>query len=157
MKKLFYATKNKYKIQNMKDRLKRFDIELVTPYDTDIEIDINEEHDLLLFDNNLLSPSEKVRFINFKTPEKTIANDNGCKKLFKLLYLAKNGGVNFKDNLNISELNKRLFFNQDCWIRHNIVAEQPCDDYTDYDMCIDFHHGAGDFTDYMRFIANCAN
>lgn len=122
-----------------------------------IEIDINEENDLALFDNNLLSPSEKVRFLNFKTPERTITNDRGCKKSFKILYLAKNGGVYFKDNLNISELNKQLFFNQGCWVRHNIVAEQPCDDYTDYDMCIDFHHGAGDSTDYMRFIANCAN
>ena len=38
MKKLFYATKNKYKIQNMKDRLKDFEVKLLTPYDIDIEI-----------------------------------------------------------------------------------------------------------------------
>lgn len=122
-----------------------------------IEIDISEEKDVELFDNKLLSPSEKVRFINFKIPEKTIANDNRCKKSFKLLYLAKNGGVYFKDNLNISKLNKQLSFNQGCWTRHDIVSEHPCDDNIDYDMCVDFHCGAGDYTDYMRFIANCAN
>lgn len=42
MKKLFYATKNKYKIQNMKDRLKETDIELITPYDIDLNLEIEE-------------------------------------------------------------------------------------------------------------------
>ena len=43
MKKLFYATKNKFKIQNMKDRLKNLEIELITPYDIQISIDVNED------------------------------------------------------------------------------------------------------------------
>lgn len=43
MKKLFYATKNKYKIQTMKDRLAGLNIELITPYDINISvIDVDE-------------------------------------------------------------------------------------------------------------------
>lgn len=43
MKKLFYATKNKFKIQSMKNRLIGFDIEILTPYDLNIDIEINED------------------------------------------------------------------------------------------------------------------
>ncbi len=43
MKKLFYATKNKFKIQSMKNRLIGLDIEIVTPYDLNINIDVNED------------------------------------------------------------------------------------------------------------------
>lgn len=43
MKKLFYATKNKYKIQNMKDRLKETDIELITPYDINLDLEVEED------------------------------------------------------------------------------------------------------------------
>lgn len=43
MKKLFYATKNKFKIQSMKNRLNELDIEIITPYDLNIDIDIEED------------------------------------------------------------------------------------------------------------------
>ena len=43
MKKLFYATKNKFKIQSMKNRLNGLDIEILTPYDLNIDIEINED------------------------------------------------------------------------------------------------------------------
>ncbi len=43
MKKLFYATKNKFKIQSMKNRLMGLDIEIITPYDLNINIDVNED------------------------------------------------------------------------------------------------------------------
>ena len=43
MKRLFYATKNKFKIQSMKNRLKGLDIEIITPYDLNIDIDIEED------------------------------------------------------------------------------------------------------------------
>lgn len=42
MSKLFFATKNKDKILKMKNRLLELDIELLTPYDVDVEIDIDE-------------------------------------------------------------------------------------------------------------------
>ena len=41
--KLFYATKNKFKINNMKNRISSLDIELVTPYDLDINVDVEED------------------------------------------------------------------------------------------------------------------
>ena len=40
--KLFYATKNKFKINNMVSRINDMDIEIVSPYDLDIEIDVDE-------------------------------------------------------------------------------------------------------------------
>ena len=43
MKKLFYATKNKFKIQSMNNRLNELDIEIITPYDLNIDIDIEED------------------------------------------------------------------------------------------------------------------
>ena len=43
MKKLFYATKNKFKIQSMKNRLNGLDIEIITPYDLNIDINIEED------------------------------------------------------------------------------------------------------------------
>lgn len=122
-----------------------------------IEIDINTEKDIELFDCALLSPSEKVRFTNFKRPEKIVDNDNGCKKAFKLLYLNNNGGVYFKDNLSISKLNKQLTDNKDTFVDYNIISEQPCDDYGNYEMHADFHNGAGGVKAYKCFTANCAN
>ncbi len=71
MKKLFYATKNKYKIQNMKDRLKGVEIELITPYDTDIEIDINENGNTVI-ENAILKA--KAYYEKVKIP--TIAGDS---------------------------------------------------------------------------------
>jgi len=43
--KLFYATKNKFKINNMKNRICDLDIELYTPYDFDFIIDVEEDGD----------------------------------------------------------------------------------------------------------------
>ena len=43
MKKLFYATKNKFKIQSMNNRLNGLDIEIITPYDLNIDINIEED------------------------------------------------------------------------------------------------------------------
>lgn len=42
MKKLFYATGNKYKIQSMQARIKGLDIELITQKDLNIHIEIEE-------------------------------------------------------------------------------------------------------------------
>lgn len=71
MKKLFYATKNKYKIQNMKDRLKDFEIELITPYDINIEIEV-EENGNTVVENAILKA--KAYFEIVKIP--TIAADS---------------------------------------------------------------------------------
>ena len=43
MRKLLYATGNKYKIQSMKERLKGLDIEIISPKDLDIDIKVNED------------------------------------------------------------------------------------------------------------------
>ena len=40
--KLFYATKNKFKINNMKNRICDLDIVMYTPYDFDFDIDVEE-------------------------------------------------------------------------------------------------------------------
>lgn len=42
MKELFFATMNKDKIMKMKNRLKNLDIKIVTPYDQNIKIEIQE-------------------------------------------------------------------------------------------------------------------
>lgn len=43
MIKLFYATKNKSKIYNMQVRLKNSEILLITPYDLNIDLDVEED------------------------------------------------------------------------------------------------------------------
>lgn len=43
MKKLLYATGNKYKIESMKKRLEGMDIEIISPKDIGIDIKINED------------------------------------------------------------------------------------------------------------------
>ena len=60
--KLFYATKNKFKINNMKNRLSSLDIELVTPYDLNIEIDVEENGNTVVENAKLkaLAYSDKV-------------------------------------------------------------------------------------------------
>ena len=42
MKKLLYATGNKFKIQSMKERLKGLDIEIISPKDLNLDIKVNE-------------------------------------------------------------------------------------------------------------------
>lgn len=41
-KRLFYATGNEYKVQSMKDRLKGLDIEIISPKDLNININVDE-------------------------------------------------------------------------------------------------------------------
>ena len=63
MKKLFYATSNKYKIQTMKNRLKGLSIELVTPKDININIEV-EENGNTVIENAILKANayyEKVK------------------------------------------------------------------------------------------------
>ena len=71
MKKLFYATKNKAKIQNMKDRLKDYEIELVTPCDIELEIEVSENGNTVI-DNAVL----KVKAYYEKVKLPTIAGDS---------------------------------------------------------------------------------
>ena len=71
MKKLFYATKNKFKIQNMKDRLKNLEIELITPYDIQISIDVNEDGNTVI-ENAILKANAYYKKV--KIP--TIAGDS---------------------------------------------------------------------------------
>ena len=71
MKKLFYATSNKYKIQTMKNRLKSSDIELVTPKDININIEV-EENGSTVIENAILKA--KAYYEKVKIP--TIAGDS---------------------------------------------------------------------------------
>lgn len=71
IKKIFYATKNKYKIQNMKDRLKKFKIEIITPYDIKFEIDVEESGNTVI-ENAILKA--KAYYEKVKIP--TIAGDS---------------------------------------------------------------------------------
>lgn len=43
MKKLLYATGNKYKIESMKKRLEGMDIEIISPKELNINIKVNED------------------------------------------------------------------------------------------------------------------
>lgn len=52
-RKLFYATKNKFKIEQMEDRIKNLEIDLITPYDIELNIDVNETGKTVL-DNALI-------------------------------------------------------------------------------------------------------
>lgn len=60
--KLFYATKNKFKIQTMRNRISDLDIELYTPYDFNFNIDINEDGDSVIENAKIkaLAYSDKV-------------------------------------------------------------------------------------------------
>jgi len=70
MKKLFFATSNKYKIQNMKDRLKETDIELITPYDINLCLEVEEDGETVT-ENAILKA--KPYYDKLKIP--TIAGD----------------------------------------------------------------------------------
>lgn len=71
MKKLFFATRNKYKIENMKDRLKDLDIEIVSPYDININIEV-EENGKTVVENAILKA--EAYYEKVKLP--TIAGDS---------------------------------------------------------------------------------
>lgn len=66
MKQLFYATKNKYKILNMEYRLKDLNIKLITPYDLDTYIDVNENGKTVT-ENALLKAKAYYNKINIPT------------------------------------------------------------------------------------------
>lgn len=70
MRKLFYATKNRYKIQSMEDILKGTDIELITPYDVDLDLNVEENGETVI-ENAILKA--KPYYEKFKIP--TIAAD----------------------------------------------------------------------------------
>jgi hypothetical protein len=117
-----------------------------------IEIDIENEDDIRFLDNKTFAPSEKIRFFNFRTPQKTVANDGACKKTFRLLFLNKDGTVNFKDDVNILELNKELSLKQNNIVEHLIV--QP--EYYNYDNSDSYWRLPNGPDSYKYFIANCA-
>lgn len=71
MKNLFYATKNKYKIKNMKDRLKNLEIKLITPYELGIDVDILEDGNTVI-ENAILKAKAYYELV--KMP--TIAGDS---------------------------------------------------------------------------------
>ena len=66
MRKLFYATKNKYKIQTMKDRLKETDIELITPYDINLDLEV-EENGETVTENAILKAKAYYEKVNIPT------------------------------------------------------------------------------------------
>ncbi|MDR0319523.1 MAG: hypothetical protein LBH81_02170 [Rickettsiales bacterium] len=122
-----------------------------------IEIDIESEDDILSFNDKVLIPSGKTRFLNFKEMKSITANDGMCQKTFLLLFLNKDGSVNFKDDLNISELNQELTCKKESFVDYLVVQPEYCHDpehcYS-HETCWSHHNGA---SDYKRFIALCAN
>lgn len=110
-----------------------------------IEIDIDNEDDLNVFEEKLLIQSEKIRFYNFKTPKKMIPNDEKCPKKFTILFLKKDGNVNFKNNLNISQLNKIILNNKDNWQEYHTISNELLYNYDIQGPCV-----------YKFFIADCA-
>lgn len=71
MKSLFFATRNKNKIENMEYRLRDYDIKLITPYDLNIDLDINENGKTVT-ENALIKAKEYYK----KTNIPTIAGDS---------------------------------------------------------------------------------
>ena len=71
MKSLFFATRNKNKIENMEYRLRDYDIKLITPYDLNIDLDINENGKTVT-ENALI----KAKAYYKKTNIPTIAGDS---------------------------------------------------------------------------------
>ena len=71
MKSLFFATRNKNKIENMEYRLRDYDIKLITPYDLNIDLDINENGKTVT-ENALI----KAKAYYKKTNITTIAGDS---------------------------------------------------------------------------------
>lgn len=66
MRKLFYATKNKYKIQTMKNRLKETDIELITPYDINLDLEVEESGETVT-ENAILKAKAYYEKVNIQT------------------------------------------------------------------------------------------
>ena len=71
MEKIFFATMNKDKIMKMKNRLKNLDIKIVTPYDQNIKIEIQENGKSVIENATLKA---KAYFDKIQMP--TIATDS---------------------------------------------------------------------------------
>ncbi len=71
MKEIFFATMNKDKIMKMKNRLKNLDIKIVTPYDQNIKIEIQENGKSVIENATLKA---KAYFDKIQMP--TIATDS---------------------------------------------------------------------------------
>lgn len=71
MKKILYATGNQYKIQAMKERLKGQEIEIISPKDLNIEIEV-EENGTTVIENAILKAQAYYNIV--KIP--TIAGDS---------------------------------------------------------------------------------
>lgn len=106
MTNLFYATKNKYKIENMKNRLKDYEIKVITPYDLNIEIDINESETTVIA-NALLKAKAYYELV--KMP--TIAGDSS-------LYIEK---FNEQPGLHVKRVNN-VYLNDDELEKHYLKA-----------------------------------
>ncbi|MDR0484576.1 MAG: competence protein CoiA [Alphaproteobacteria bacterium] len=86
-----------------------------------IEIDVENEDDIKLFFDKLLSmDSLKITFFNFKNPTKIIPNNGMCEKTFLLLFLNKEGNVLFNDNLTLQEIYKKLLNKKDNIVKYLI-------------------------------------
>lgn len=110
-----------------------------------IEIDFEDENDLLIFEEKMLIPSEKIRFYNFKTPQKIISNDGKCPKRFTILFLKKDGLAGFRNDLHISQVNKTIFNNKDNWQIYKLISNELL-----------YNHDIFGPYCYKHFVADCA-
>ena len=106
---LFFATKNKDKIIKMKNRLKDLDIKVITPYDINVNIEIEEKGNNVIENATLKA---KAYFDKIKIP--TIATDSSLYvEKFEVqpgLFIKRINGVTLNDDeleeYYINELNK---------------------------------------------------
>ena len=109
MKELFFATKNKDKILKMKNRLRDLNLKIITPYDIDTDININENRKNVI-ENALLKAEEYYKIV--KVP--TVATDSSLYvEKFEHqpgLFIKRINGITLNDNelekYYINELNK---------------------------------------------------
>ena len=109
MKEIFFATMNKDKIMKMKNRLKNLDIKIVTPYDQNIKIEIQENGKNVIENATLKA---KAYFDKIQMP--TIATDSALYvEKFDIqpgLFVKRINGVTLEEDkleeYYINELNK---------------------------------------------------
>lgn len=109
MKELFFATENKDKILKMKNRLKDFNIKVLTPYDIDKYIDINENGSNVI-ENAMLKANAYYKIVRIPT----VATDSSLYvEKFKQqpgLFIQRINGVKLNnielEEYYINELNK---------------------------------------------------
>lgn len=94
---LFFATKNKDKILKMKNRLKDFNFKILTPYDIDIDININEKGKNVI-ENAMIKAKEYYKIV--KIP--TVATDSSLyvEKFERQpgLFIKRINGIELNDN-----------------------------------------------------------